>query len=192
MWSNNSMSFLTNFLLALGLSMDAFAVSMSSGTTIRPFQLKDALKLAVFFGGFQALMPVLGWLGGSAVSGFVSDYAPWIAFLLLVFIGGKMIYEALYGSPDSKISSLSYSVLFVLAIATSIDALAVGISFAFLKTPILEPIIIIGSVTFFTSFCGAILGYRIGHFFENEVEILGGLILIGLGGKILAEHLLWI
>ncbi len=186
------MSFLTNFLLALGLSMDAFAVSMSSGTTIRPFQLKDALKLAVFFGGFQALMPVLGWLGGSAVSGFVSDYAPWIAFLLLVFIGGKMIYEALYGSPDGKISSLSYSVLFVLAIATSIDALAVGISFAFLKTPILEPIIIIGSVTFFTSFCGAILGYRIGHFFENEVEILGGLILIGLGGKILAEHLLWI
>ncbi len=186
------MSFLTNFLLGLGLSMDAFAVSMSSSTTIRPFHLKDALKLALFFGGFQAFMPVIGWLGGSAVSGFVSEYAPWIAFLLLVFIGGKMIYEALYGSPDGKVSSLSYSVLFVLAIATSIDALAVGISFAFLKTPILEPIIIIGSVTFFMSFCGAILGYRIGHFFENEVEILGGLILIGLGGKILAEHLLWI
>jgi putative Mn2+ efflux pump MntP len=186
------MSFLTNFLLALGLAMDAFAVSMSSGTSIRPFQLKDALKLAVFFGGFQALMPVLGWIGGSAVRGFVSEYAPWIAFGLLAFIGGKMIYEALYGSPEGKVNSLNYSILFVLAVATSIDALAVGISFAFLKTPILEPIVIIGSVTFFMSFCGAVLGYRIGHFFENEVEILGGLILIALGGKILAEHLLWI
>lgn len=186
------MSFLTNFLLALGLSMDAFAVSMSSGTTIRPFRLKDALKLAFFFGGFQALMPVLGWLGGSAISGFISDYAPWIAFGLLVFIGGKMIYEALYGDPEGKLNSLNYSVLLVLSIATSIDALAVGISFAFLNTPILEPAIIIGCVTFFVSLCGAILGYRIGHFFEHEVEIIGGLILIGLGGKILAEHLLWI
>jgi putative Mn2+ efflux pump MntP len=186
------MSFLTNFLLALGLSMDAFAVSMSSGTTIRPFRLKDALKLAFFFGGFQALMPVLGWLGGSAISGFISDYAPWIAFGLLVFIGGKMIYEALYGDPEGKLNSLNYSVLLVLSIATSIDALAVGISFAFINTPILEPAIIIGCVTFFVSLCGAILGYRIGHFFEHEVEIIGGLILIGLGGKILAEHLFWI
>ncbi len=186
------MSFLTNFLLALGLSMDAFAVSMSSGTTIRPFRLKDALKLAFFFGGFQALMPVLGWLGGSAISGFISDYAPWIAFGLLVFIGGKMIYEALYGDPEGKLNSLNYSVLLVLSIATSIDALAVGISFAFINTPILEPAIIIGCVTFFVSLCGAILGYRIGHFFEHEVEIIGGLILIGLGGKVLAEHLFWI
>jgi putative Mn2+ efflux pump MntP len=186
------MSLLTNFLLALGLSMDAFAVSMSSGTTIRPFRLNNALKLAFFFGGFQALMPVLGWFGGNAVSGFVSDYAPWIAFGLLTFIGGKMIYEAFYGSPEGKTNSLSYPVLFMLAVATSIDALAVGISFAFLNTPILEPAIIIGCTTFFMSFCGAILGYRMGHFFEHEVEIAGGLILIGLGGKILAEHLLWI
>jgi manganese efflux pump family protein len=186
------MSFLTNFLLGLGLAMDAFAVSMSSGTTIKPFRLTDALKLAFFFGGFQAFMPVLGWLGGSAVSDFVSDYAPWIAFGLLAFIGGKMIYEALYRDQDGKVNSLNYSVLFVLAIATSIDALAVGISFAFLNTPILEPVIIIGCVTFFMSFCGAILGHRIGHFFEHEVEIIGGLILIGLGVKILAEHLPWI
>src|SRR5664280_1872750 len=103
-----------------------------------------------------------------------------------------MIYEALYGSSEGKVGTLSYSVLFMLAVVTSIDALAVGISFAFLKTPILEPAAIIGCVTFIISFCGAILGYRIGHFFENEVEILGGLILIGLGAKILAEHLLWI
>jgi manganese efflux pump family protein len=186
------MSFLTDFLLALGLSMDAFAVSMSSGTAIKPFHISDALKLAIFFGGFQALMPVLGWIGGNTVSGFVSEYSPWIASGLLAFIGIRMIYEAFYGSPDGKANSLSYPVLFILAIATSIDALAVGMSFAFLKMPILVPAVIIGCTTFIISFCGAILGYRIGHFFENEVEILGGIILIGLGGKILAEHLLWI
>lgn len=186
------MSFLTDFLLGLGLSMDAFAVSMSSGTIIRPFRVKDALKLALFFGGFQALMPVLGWLGGNMVQGFVSAYAPWIAFGLLAFIGIKMIYEAFYGSPDGRASSLSYRMLFILAIVTSIDVLAVGISFALLKTPVLVPAAIIGGVTFSMSFCGAILGYRIGRFLENEVEILGGLILIGLGVKILAEHMLWI
>jgi manganese efflux pump family protein len=185
------MSFLTDFLLALGLSMDAFAVSMSSGTAIRPFHVSHAFKLAIFFGGFQALMPVLGWIGGNTVSGFVSEYSPWIASGLLAFIGIRMIYEAFYGSPDGKANSLSYPVLFILAIATSIDALAVGMSFAFLRTPILMPAVIIGCTTFIVSFCGAILGYRIGHFFDNEVEILGGIILIGLGGKILAEHLLW-
>ncbi len=103
-----------------------------------------------------------------------------------------MIYEAFYGSPEGKTNSLSYPVLFMLAVATSIDALAVGISFAFLNTPIFEPAIIIGCTAFFMSFCGAILRYRIGHFFEHEVEIIGGLILIGLGVKILVEHLLWI
>jgi manganese efflux pump family protein len=186
------MSLLTDFLLGLGLSMDAFAVSMSSGTTIRPFRVNDALKLAFFFGGFQALMPILGWFGGNMVEGYVSAYAPWIAFGLLAFIGIKMIYEAFYGNPDGKAGFLSYRILFMLAVATSIDALAVGVGFAFLKTPILEPAAVIGGVTFFMSFCGAILGYRIGHFFEHEVEILGGLILIGLGVKILAEHMLWI
>lgn len=186
------MSFISNFLLALGLAMDAFAVSISSSTTIKPFQLNDALKLAVFFGGFQALMPVLGWLGGNVVSDFFSDYASWLAFGLLVFIGSKMIYEALYGGEDGKISSLNYSLLFFLAFATSIDALAVGISFAFLNTPIFKPVIIIGCVTFIMSFCGAIIGYRIGHFFEHQVEILGGFILIGLGCKILVEYLLGI
>ena len=186
------MPFLTDFLLGLGLSMDAFAVSMSSGTMIRPFRVNDALKLAFFFGGFQALMPILGWFGGNMVEGYVSAYAPWIAFGLLAFIGIKMIYEAFYGSPDVRAVSLSSRMLFMLAIATSIDALAVGISFAFLKTSVFEPAAIIGCVTFFMSFCGAILGYRIGRFLENEVEILGGLILIGLGVKILAEHMLWI
>ena len=182
------MSFLTDILLGLGLSMDAFAVSASNGVLIRPFRVSDALKLALFFGGFQALMPILGWFGGRIVQGFVSAYAPRIAFGLLAFLGVKMIYEAFYGSSDRKVHALNYRMLFVLAIATSIDALAVGISFAILNNPILETAAVVGCVTFLMSFCGAILGYRIGHFFGNEVEILGGLILIGLGIKILAEN----
>ena len=104
------MSLLTDFLLGLGLSMDAFAVSMSSGTTIRPFRVNDALKLAFFFGGFQALMPILGWFGGNMVEGYVSAYAPWIAFGLLAFIGIKMIYEAFYGNPGSPEASLDTGV----------------------------------------------------------------------------------
>lgn len=185
------MSLLTNFLLGFGLAMDAFAVSISGGSTVKPFRFSDALKMAIFFGSFQALMPLLGWLAGNKVSGFVSAWAPWIAFGLLALIGGKMIYDAFYGDEEG-VTSLNYSVLFLLAVATSIDALAVGVSFALLNTPVLIPVVIIGCVTFFMSFCGAVLGYRIGHFFEHEVEVLGGLILIGLGGKILAEHLLWI
>ncbi|MDD4332014.1 MAG: manganese efflux pump MntP family protein [Methanosarcinaceae archaeon] len=184
------MLILTYFFLAFGLAMDAFAVSVSSGSTLKPFRIGDALKMATFFGGFQALMPIAGWLAGNRVSAFVSDWAPWIAFGLLAFIGAKMIYEAFFGK-EEKLSSLNYPLLFLLAVATSIDALAVGISFAVLKIPLLIPVIIIGSVTFGMVFLGAILGSRLGHFFEREVEVLGGLILIGLGGKILAEHLLW-
>lgn len=161
--------------------MDAFAVSISGGTTIRPFRLNDALKFAIYFGGFQALMLVLGWLGGSTIESYVSAYAQWIASGLLVSIGIKMIYEAFHGDPKGKISSLNHWVLLILAITTSIDALIVGISFTFLKMSIIEPAVIVGCVTFAMSFCGAIIGYRIGHFFENEIEILGGLILIGIG-----------
>ncbi|WP_243684599.1 manganese efflux pump MntP [Methanosarcina barkeri] len=186
------MSFLTNFLLGLGLSMDAFAVSMSSSTTIRPFHLKDALKLAFFFWRISGFYACVGLAWRERSKWLCIKLCSLDCFWASGFIGGKMIYEALYGDPDGKINSLNYPVLLMLAIATSIDALAVGISFAFLNTPILEPVIIIGCVTFFMSFCGAVLGYRIGHFFEHEVEIIGGLILIGIGGKILAEHLLWI
>jgi len=175
------MSFLSNFLLALGVSMDSFAVSMSRSTTIRPFRINVALKFAVFFGGFQTLMLVLGWLGGYTIKNYVSAYGQWIACGLLVFIGIKMIYEAFYRKPEGKIGSLNYSVLLMLAFATSIDTFFVGISFTFLKIPILEPALIVSCVTFIMVFCGAIIGYRLGHFFGNEAEILGGLILIGLG-----------
>ena len=130
------MSFLTNFLLGLGLAMDAFAVSMSSGTTVRPFKISDALKLAVFFGGFQALMPVLGW-AGKCGKWLCSDYAL-DCIRAPGFHRGKMIYEALR-RPGRKSKFLNYSMLFLLAVATSIDALAVGISFAFLGRPFSSP-----------------------------------------------------
>ena len=175
------MSILSNFLLAVGVEMDAFAISMSRSTIIRPFRVNDALKFAIFFGGIQTLMLVLGWLGGYTIKNYVSAYSKWIAFGLLVFIGIKMIYEAFYRKPDGKMCSLNYSVLLTLAVATSIDAFFIGISLTFLKVPILEPALIVGCVTFIMVFCGAIIGYRLGHFFGNEVKVLGGLILIGLG-----------
>ncbi len=175
------MPFLTNFLLAVGVAMDAITVSMSRSTTIRPFRVNDALKFAVVFGGFQALMLVLGWLGGYTIKIYVSAYDQWIASGILVFIGIKMIYEAFYRKPKEKMGSLNYSVLLMLAVATSIDAFFLGISFTFLQVPILEPMLIVGCVTFILVLCGVIMGYRLGQFFRNEAEILGGLILIGLG-----------
>jgi len=175
------MSFLSNFLLAVGVSMDSFAVAISRSTIIRPFRVNDALKFAVFLGGFQALMLVLGWLGGDTIKNYVSAYGQWIASGILVFIGIRMIYEAFYRKPDGRIGSLNYSVLLMLAIATSIDAFFVGISLTFFKVPIFEPALIVGCITFIMVFCGAIIGYRLGHFFGNEAEVLGGLILIVLG-----------
>ena len=133
-------------------------------------------------------MPLIGWFAGSSIDHLISDYDHWIAFGLLLLIGLKMIYES-FNQEDEKISSLGIYVLLMLSIATSIDALAVGISFAFLKSSILTPVIIIGIVTFIMSLCGAFIGYRIGHIFENKMEILGGIILIGIGFNILVEHL---
>ena len=179
------MSILSNILLGFGLSMDSFAVSISGGATIRPFKVSSALKFAVFFGGFQALLVTLGGFGGSALSGFASEYASWIASVLLVFIGAKMIYKNLHESKQRKIESLSYSMLLALAIATSIDALVIGISFAFLKSSILEPSIIIGCVTFLMSLLGSFIGLKMGHFFEHEAKLIGGVILIGLGISLL-------
>jgi manganese efflux pump family protein len=130
-------------------------------------------------------MVVLGWFGISAMSGCISKYASWIASSLLVFIGARMIYRNLRGSKQRRIYSLSYTVLLALAVATSIDALIVGISFAFLKSSILRPTIIIGSVTFFMSLFGAYLGRKVGHFFEHEAKIIGGVILVRLGISLL-------
>ncbi|MGF7118427.1 manganese efflux pump MntP family protein [Methanobacterium oryzae] len=182
------MDFISIFLLAIGLAMDAFSVSITRGLTLK-CNIKHAFIIAIFFGGFQAIMPVIGWLSGLKLQSIVSTLAPWIAFILLLAIGIKMIYESFSGEEEDVCSAFSLKELLILSIATSIDAFAVGVTFAFLNTSILQPILIIGIVTFILSFIGVYIGKNVGHFFENKIEVLGGVILIGIGFKILLEHL---
>ncbi len=178
------------FFIALGLAMDAFAVSVASGTTIKQLKTSQAVKIALAFGLFQALMPVVGWLGGLLFREYLAALDHWVAFLLLFFIGCKMIYEgALTGDEKIKKDPLNLYVLLLLSIATSIDALAVGLSLSLLRVDLVFPVIVIGVVTLFLSFIGVFIGNRMGHLFENKLELLGGLILIGIGLKILTEHL---
>lgn len=184
------MDIFSMFFLAVGLAMDAFSVSITRGMLLK-CNFKYALTIALFFGGFQALMPVLGWLAGEQLAVVVELWAPWIAFLLLFLIGGKMIYEGLFQEEDEEVCQIfSIKDILILSVATSIDAFAVGVTFAFLNTPILLPILIIGLVTFGLSFLGVYIGKKVGHLFEGKIEILGGLILIGIGLKILMEHLI--
>jgi len=184
------MDMFTILFIAVGLAMDSFAVSITSGIAMKKLRINSALKIAVFFGLFQAGMPIIGWLAGLSLREFISGIDHWIAFGLLSLIGCKMIYESIRKEPGEKeIDRLNAYVLLVLSVATSIDALAVGLSFAFLKVSIATPIIIIGIVTFLLSFLGVFVGNRLGHFFERKIEIVGGLVLIGIGIKILVEHL---
>jgi len=184
------MDIITIMFIAVGLAMDAFAVSITSGITIKHLRIRNVFKIALFFGSFQAIMPLVGWLAGLSLKDFISGVDHWIAFGLLSLIGLKMIYESLKMDTNEKeINPLNIYVLLVLSVATSIDALAVGISFAFLDISIITPIIIIGIVTFLLSCLGTFVGDRVGHFFEKKIEIIGGLILIGIGIRILVEHL---
>ena len=188
----NEMDVFSIVLLGFGLAMDSFAVSITSGITLKIVRVRDAAKIAVFFGLFQAGMPVLGWLAGSSLTDLVSGVDHWVAFGLLSFIGGKMIYESVREKENGKeFNPLSLHVLLMFSIATSIDAFAVGVSFAFLRVPILHPVIVIGAITFSLSFLGVYAGNRFGQIFKNRVKLLGGIILIGIGVKILLEDLLW-
>ncbi len=185
------MHILTIMFIALGLAMDAFAVSISSGITIKHQRFKNALKVAIFFGGFQAIMPILGWFAGYNLREFISDIDHWAAFGLLSIIGCKMIYDSIKRGSDKKETNImNLYVLLILSIATSIDALAVGVSFAFLEIVIWTPVIIIGIITFILSFIGVYIGNKLGHFCKNQIGIVGGLILIGIGIKILVEHII--
>ena len=176
--------------ISVGLAMDSFAVSITSGITIKNPRIYSALKIAMFFGLFQAGMPIIGWLAGLSVIEVISGFDHWIAFGLLGLIGCRMIYESIKIEPKKKeINYLSVYVLLMLSVATSIDALAVGLSFAFLRIFIAIPIIVIGIVTFVLSFLGVFAGNRFGNFFGKRIETVGGLILIGIGIKILFEHL---
>jgi putative Mn2+ efflux pump MntP len=177
-------------LISLGLAMDCFAVSITGGITAKNQRVSNALKIGVFFGLFQALMPVLGWFLGLGFIGFISGVDHWIAFGLLGLIGCKMIYESTkLEESERKTSSLSTHVLLMLSVATSVDAFAIGLSFAFLGIFIAVPIIVIGIVSFLLSFFGFLVGKRFRHLFEKRIEVVGGVILIGIGIKILVEHL---
>jgi len=181
---------ITIVFIAIGLAMDAFAVSITSGATIKHLKINNALRIALFFGLFQAIMPLIGWSAGISFTNLISDIDHWIAFGLLSFIGCKMIYESTRGGSKKKETNpMNTYILFILSVATSIDALAVGLSFAFLKILIVMPIIIIGTVTFLLSFIGVFIGNKTGHLFENRAELIGGIILIFIGLKILIEHL---
>jgi len=173
------MDFITIILIAVGLASDAFFVAMTKGMVIKS-TVKHGLIIAILFGGFQAIMTILGWILGIPLETFVSTLAPWIAFILISAVGIKMIYESFSDDKDDN-NNFYLNEIFILAIATSIDAFVVGISFALLKTPILKPFIIIGFMTFALSFIGVYLGKKLGHLFGQEIEILGGVILIVIG-----------
>lgn len=184
------MSILSIFMLGVGLSMDAFAVSIAKGMTMKKHEvLKYACILALFFGFFQGMMPLIGWWVGSYFQELIASVDHWIAFGLLGIIGLNMIREAMKGEEESSSSSLTLSTITILAIATSIDALAVGISFAFLQVNIMMAVIIIGITTFVLSFIAVYIGNRLGGVLEKYAGFLGGIILIGIGTKILIEHL---
>jgi putative Mn2+ efflux pump MntP len=182
------MTLIAIIFIALGLAMDAFAVSISSGAVIKKMHIKHAFLIACFFGFFQAIMPLLGWVLANFAGRFLENFGHWIAFVLLVFIGAKMIYESFKMSEERDSNPLNIYVLFVMAIATSIDAFAVGITLSALKVQVLLPILIIGLITFVFSFLGAYIGKLFGHIFESKVEVFGGVILILIGIKVLVTH----
>ena len=184
------MNFLMTLFVAVSLALDAFAVAVTSGIVVKEAKLMHALKIAVFFGSFQGIMPILGWAGGFVFKNFIIAFDHWIAFSLLCLIGIHMIYESVSVEHRERgVNPLRLGVLLFLSVTTSIDALAVGIGLAFLKVPILRTSLTIGIVTFILTFVGYYVGNRLGHFFESRVRILGGIILIGIGAKILIEHL---
>ncbi|MBQ6053317.1 MAG: manganese efflux pump [Clostridia bacterium] len=185
------MSLFELFLLGIGLSMDAFAVSVCKGMIMRKPQIKNAALISLFFGGFQALMPFIGWLLGRQFESVIKAYDHWIAFFLLAFLGGKMIFDALKkdGKEEKYKESADIKELFLLAVATSIDALAVGVTLAFLDVSLAEAVSVIGVTTFVITFCGVYIGAKTGEYLKDKAQIAGGVVLILIGIKILVEHL---
>jgi putative Mn2+ efflux pump MntP len=180
---------ITILLIALGLAMDSFSVAIANGLATKTFKTPSALKIASFFGFFQAIMLIIGWYAGIHLIDLISEYDHWVAFFLLAVIGSRMIYESTQKESAKLVSSLSIKVLLLLSVATSIDALAVGLSLSLLKVSATIPAITTGAVTFSLSFFGVYIGGRFGCILKNRVESLGGLILIIIGLKILLEHL---
>lgn len=183
------MSFFDLFLIALALSMDAFAVAICKGLSVKKVGAKHILTVGIYFGGFQALMPLIGFLLGFKFERFIVSIDHWIAFVLLAVIGGGMIREAIAGGEDEANDSFSFKTMLPLALATSIDALAVGISFAFLGVDIVAAAVLIGVTTFVLSGAGVVVGNVFGAKYKSKAELAGGIVLILIGLKILLEHL---
>lgn len=186
------MGYVELLFVGIGLSMDAFAVSICKGLRMKRVKKSHCFLIALFFGGFQALMPLIGWLLGHQFETYITAIDHWIAFGLLAFLGGKMILEALGKKEEESLEEeegLNIKELFLLAVATSIDALAVGITFAFLKVSILPAMAIIGCTTFCLSILAVYIGNIFGAKYKNKAELAGGIILVLLGLKILLEHL---
>jgi putative Mn2+ efflux pump MntP len=186
------MSFVTILLTGFGLAMDAVAVSVSSGVNLPAPRRFSALKMAVWFGAFQALMPAIGFVLGVAFKDWVAAVDHWVAFVLLALIGGKMIRVAFAPPEENEARAYQFSPrrLALLAVATSIDALAVGISFSLLDTSLLEASAIIGLTTLALCYPAALLGRHLGDVFSKRAELVGGVVLVGIGVKILVEHTL--
>ena len=180
-------------LIGVGLSMDAFAVALCTGLGMRRINYAHAAVIALFFGVFQAVMPLIGWVLGTQFARYITSVDHWIAFFLLLFIGGKMVIEAVRDKDVQEIGAkdlpLDHKEMLLLAVATSIDALAVGITFAFLNVSIMEACLIIGCTTFVLSVIGVVVGNFFGTRYKRKAEIAGGVILILIGLKILLEHL---
>jgi len=184
------MGFITVFLIAVGLAMDAFAVSVSNGMVVKNLDTGQKIKMSGFFGAFQFIMPLVGYFVGSKISGFIEAVDHWIAFILLLIIGVNMIMEACKSDSDENVEvELTNKKLFFQAVATSIDALVIGITLAVLDVDMFLAAMIIGVVCFCLSLIGCFVGERIGGLFKGKAEILGGIILICIGAKTLIEHL---
>ncbi|RDB61258.1 hypothetical protein C1878_12290 [Gordonibacter sp. 28C] len=187
------MGFVELFLVAVGLSMDAFAVSVCKGLCMKRLDVRQGVVIALFFGGFQALMPLAGWALGTQFEQYITPVDHWIAFVLLAFIGGKMLWDAFRGGEEELScpadGKLDLRELVMLSVATSIDALAVGITFAFLRVDIVSSVALIGVTTFVLSLAGVAVGHRFGARYEKTATVVGGVVLILIGTKILLEHL---
>jgi putative Mn2+ efflux pump MntP len=182
------MGILEIFILGVGLSMDAFAVSVCKGLAVRELKFKHAMIVGIYFGGFQALMPLIGHLLGKQFESLINSIDHWIAFVLLAFIGINMIRESREEAEELN-NSFAFRTMFTLAVATSIDALAVGITFSFLKVQIVSAVCIIGCTTFVLSAIGIKIGNVFGTKYKSKAELVGGIVLILIGVKILLEHL---
>lgn len=183
------MRFFEVCVLGVGLAMDAFAVSVCKGLSMRKIIIKYVIVIALYFGIFQAVMPVIGFLTGTAFRGFVETIDHWIAFVLLLIIGGNMIREWKDKEDDKRTDRIDWKTMLPLAVATSIDALAVGITFAFFKENIVLDALMIGVITFVISAGGVVLGNKVGDKFQGKAKLAGGIVLIVIGVKILLEHL---